>query len=87
MKRPTAVFARTAVTISKQIPFGGNVVPNVKSMDYQREPKAACDAILQAVGQRSQLISEVLDMINEAFVHDSRRRICVEFGKRQGGSC
>ena len=62
------------------------MVPNVKSMDSRREPKA-CDAILQAVGQRSQLISEVLDMINKAFVHDSRRRICVEFGKRQGGSC
>ena len=62
------------------------MVPNVKSMDSQREPKA-CDTILQAVGQRSQLISKVLDMINEAFVHDSRRRICVEFAKRQGGSC
>ena len=42
--------------------IGGNVVPNVKSMDSQREPKA-CDAILQAVGQRSQLIHEVLVMI------------------------
>ena len=62
------------------------MVPNVKSVDSQREPKA-CDAILQAVGQRSQLISELLDMINEAFVHDSRRRICVEFAKRQGRSC
>ena len=38
------------------------MVPNVKSMDSQREPKA-CDAILQAVGQRSQLIPEVLAMI------------------------
>ena len=42
------------------------MVPNVKSMDSQREPKA-CDAILQAVGQRSQLIPEVLDMINETW--------------------
>ena len=46
--------------------IGGNVVPNVKLMDSQREPKA-CDAILQAIGQRSQLISEVLDMINETW--------------------
>ena len=38
------------------------MVPNVKSMDSQREPKA-CDAILQAVGHRSQLILEVLAMI------------------------
>ena len=56
------------------------MVPNVKSK--------ACDAILQAVVQRIQdLIPKVLDMINEAFVHDSRRRICVEFVKRQGRSC
>ena len=38
------------------------MVPNAKSMDSQREPKA-CDAILQAVGQRSQVIPEVLSMI------------------------
>ena len=38
------------------------MVPNVKSMDSQREPKA-CDAVLQAVGQRSQLIPKVLAMI------------------------
>ena len=49
--------------------IGGNVVPNVKSMDSQREQKA-CEAILQAVGQRSQLIPEVLDTINEAFCQD-----------------
>ena len=42
------------------------MVPNVKLMDSQREPKA-CDAILQAVVQRSQLIPEVLDMINETW--------------------
>ena len=38
------------------------MVPNVKSMDSEREPKA-CDAILQAVGQRRQLIPEALAMI------------------------
>ena len=54
MKRPTAVFARTAVTISKQILLEATWFP-MKSMDSQREPKA-CDAILQAVGERSQLI-------------------------------
>ena len=42
------------------------MVPNVKLMDSQREAKA-CDAILQAIGQRGQLISEVLDMINETW--------------------
>ena len=42
------------------------MVPNVKSMDSQRE-KNACDAILQAVVQRSQLIPKVLDMINETW--------------------
>ena len=35
-------------------------------MDSQRESKA-CEAILQAVGQRSQLIPEVLDTINETW--------------------
>ena len=42
------------------------MLPNVKLMDSQREPKA-CDAILQAVVQRSQLIPEVLDLINETW--------------------
>ena len=42
------------------------MVPNVKSMDSQREPKA-CEAILQAVEQRDHLIPEVLDMINETW--------------------
>ena len=42
------------------------MVPNVKLMDSQREPKA-CEAILQADGQRSQLILEVLDTMNETW--------------------
>ena len=72
MKRPAAVFKTSSI--------GGNVVPSVKLK--------ARDAILQAVVQRIQdLIPEVLDMINEAFVHDSRTRICVEFAKRQGWWC
>ena len=68
MKRSAAMFARAADTNSKPGSIGGNVVSNVKSMDSQREPKA-CDAILQAVGQRSQLATEVLDMINETWTN------------------
>ena len=66
MKRPAAVFARAADITLKTSSIGVNVVPNVKLMISQREPKA-CDAILQAVGQRSQLIPEVLDTINETW--------------------
>ena len=65
MKRPAAVFARAAATTSKTGSIGANVVPNVKSKDPQREP-TAWDATLQAVGQRGQLVPEVLAMISEA---------------------
>ena len=66
MKRSAAVFARAADITLKTSSIGGNVVPNVKLMDSQREPNA-CDAILQAVVQRSQLIPEVVDTINETW--------------------
>ena len=65
MKRPAAVFARAAATTSKTGSIGANVVDNVKSKDPQREP-TAWDAILQALGQRGQLVPEVLAMISEA---------------------
>ena len=61
------------------------MVPNVKPMDSQREPKA-CDAVLQAVGQRTQLIPEVLAN-DPMFANVSRRTICVELAMRQGRSC
>ena len=39
------------------------MVPNVKTQRKQ----TVCEATLQAVGQRSQLIPEVLDMMNETW--------------------
>ena len=59
------------------------MVPNVKLMDSQRESKA-CEATLQAVGQRSQLILEVLDTMNETWTKFRGEEICAESLGRQG---
>ena len=66
MKRPTAVFAKTAVTISKQIPLEATWFP-MWNRWILKENRRHVMLFLQAVGQRSQLIPEVLDMINETW--------------------
>ena len=63
------------------------MVPNVKWMDSQRKQKA-CEAILQAVGQRKKSIDSLSVGHDQRNIDKvSRRIICAESFGRQGCSC
>ena len=65
-KRPAVVFARATDTISKQIPLDATWFPKWNWW-ILKENRRHVMLFYKAVGQRSQLIPEVLDTINETW--------------------